>query len=101
MPYIQDQGHHSPALLLPQSGAPPHISDPGQHSDEVPLVDQVSGGCPSCRQVIAQPYRTTPLVLPYAKTIHDTVPPARFLSQHPSESGVGQVCVNIFCGVNC
>jgi len=44
-------------------------SQPGSHTDEVPLVDQ--------------PYRTTPLVLPHAKTIHETLPAANFLQQHP------------------
>ena len=40
--------------------------------------------------VCRQPYRTTPLVLPHAKTIHDTVPPAKFLNQH-QHAEAGQV----------
>jgi len=51
------------------------IQDPqlNPHNDEVPIDDQ--------------PYRTTPLVLPHAKTIHDTVPPAKFLNQHQHADG--------------
>jgi len=61
---------HRGVPMLPRTShvpqGPPH-QEP--HSDEVPLV--------------CQPYRTTPLVLPHAKTIHDTIPASKFLNQHP------------------
>jgi len=52
-----------------------HTPDP-PHTDNVPIDDQ--------------PYRTLPLVLPHAKTIHDTLPPATFLPHHAETLVVGQ-----------
>jgi len=66
------QGTHKSPLGLPRSNQVLQNStqdaQSNPHNDEVPIDDQ--------------PYRTTPLVLPHAKTIHDTVPPAKFLNQH-------------------
>jgi len=51
----------------------------------------VPGGEPHCPDEIPplteQPYRTTPLVLPRAKTIHDTVPATKFLAVSQGGSG--------------
>merc|ERR1711971_336765 len=71
------QGTHQSPPSLPRSNNVPHHSiqdvQISSHNDEVPIDDQ--------------PYRTTPLVLPHAKTIHDTVPPAKFLNQHQHTEG--------------
>jgi len=71
------QGTHQSPPGLPRSNLVlQHPAQDGQsspHSDEVPIDDQ--------------PYRTTPLVLPHAKTIHETVPPAKFLNQHQHPDG--------------
>lgn len=71
------KGTHQSPPGLPRSNNVPHhsIQDAqlSSHNDEVPIDDQ--------------PYRTTPLVLPHAKTIHDTVPPAKFLNQHQHSEG--------------
>jgi len=72
------QGAHQSPPGLPRSNLVPqqHSIQDAQlnpHNDEVPIDDQ--------------PYRTTPLVLPHAKTIHDTVPPAKFLNQHQHSEG--------------
>ena len=111
------KGTHQSPPGLPRSNNVPHhsIQDAqlSSHNDEVPIDDQV---CPKLfkyetRKVwgpsydtlgaendqkeaflcvldsVCQPYRTTPLVLPHAKTIHDTVPPAKFLNQHQHAEG--------------
>jgi len=71
------QGTHQSPPGLPRSNHVLHHSSQdaqtNPHNDEVPIDDQ--------------PYRTTPLVLPHAKTIHDTVPPAKFLNQHQHAEG--------------
>merc|ERR1712130_952434 len=71
------QGTHQSPPGLPRSNhVLQHSIQDAQlspHNDEVPIDDQ--------------PYRTTPLVLPHAKTIHDTVPPAKFLNQHQHADG--------------
>merc|ERR1712212_1364067 len=71
------QGTHQSPPGLPRSNHVLHHSSQdaqiSRHNDEVPIDDQ--------------PYRTTPLVLPHAKTIHDTVPAAKFLNQHQLDGG--------------
>jgi len=61
---------HRGVPMLPKTSLPQSLQDrdPEPHYDEVPLV--------------SQPYRTTPLILPHAKTIHDTVPASKFLAHH-------------------
>lgn len=71
------QGTHQSPPGLPRSNHVPQLpiqdAQLSTLNDEVPIDDQ--------------PYRTTPLVLPHAKTIHDTVPAAKFLNQHQLDGG--------------